>query len=944
MKKCSTINLSLLYIHIKMEEHGMKKMKRLVALLVCLATVASLCVFSIPVSAEEEIILNEYGLPMVEVTEADLLLIEKLEAMGAITNEYEPTTYVTRRQMADIIAKYIKLSVGNGATETPFNDVEVDDSSFPTIMALYDMGIISGDDQSNFCPDSYLTYDEALVFIINAIGHKMFAVRQGGFPTGYHRVAINHGMLKNLTMNNGSDPVSLIDLYRMLESAMSAAVVETSYNGDGTINYTLSKTETFLSNIYDIKRYRGTVTGNEYTGLTTSYSPITDEQIMIDGQIYGTPGYIYGYFLGYTVDYYLDHSAPDPEMIYIEEAPRMNEVISIDAEDIIPGMTTSDRIYYKDEELKEHHLEFASPAVIYNRQCWNGWAVLSDVIPATGYIEALDNNNDGIYDVIFVYEYENVVVGSVDSYNKTVTDKFDGTNVIDLHPKKHNVTIQFIDKNLKEDITAIMQNDVLSIVRSKGTEKVVTVYISREAVTGKIEGYDSEFGYLINGEYYEQAPGFVGTPLSVGLSGNFYTDMNGKIVTYRYDSASDQGVYGVVAGLDYEAGVLASEMTLKIFTTEGKFIEQPLANKVRVNNIRRDLSDSTDFNLVLSTLSRNSGGGYGVDTNYVIKYVTDGTEITSVDTGAVGGPGTLNVRDALGTDSLMVRGRYLLIHKDSTGNRTYNQYDSTNGIIFYVPAQGEIDREQNYRITKTLRTEDAGGQKHSGYALYSSNTTDIPKVDAILFWQDVQSVDADNSGMSVITDITTAVDQYGAPTKKIYFEDKTSVLVAPQVTFRDGTGTASGTADVSIDSLVTGMSPRLKPGVVIQYASDSDGLAVNISTVAKYESSTFTPLFFLDGRAYWGSNANLPAYASAGLLAGTIVTNDVGAELFDINIGGTSPQRRMVFAGAIQKAVMYIASEEKAVTIDVADIKAGDKFVIRVRNYSDVDEIIIFRD
>ena len=48
-------NIFVIIVHTynKMEEQGMKRMKRLVAFLVALATLASLCAFSIPASAED---------------------------------------------------------------------------------------------------------------------------------------------------------------------------------------------------------------------------------------------------------------------------------------------------------------------------------------------------------------------------------------------------------------------------------------------------------------------------------------------------------------------------------------------------------------------------------------------------------------------------------------------------------------------------------------------------------------------------------------------------------------------------------------------------------------------------------------------------------------------------------------------------------------------------
>ena len=324
----------------------MNIIKKLIALLVVVATV-----FTVSVFAQEEVVK--------QITTEDFLLIEKLEAIGAIENNLDAAECVTRENMAEIIAYFIKLSVANSDAKTsPFYDVSPKSESYGAIKALYDLGVISGDGNLNFYPQKYVTYDEAVVFIINAIGHKIFAEREGGYPTGYHRVAIKHNMLKNLSVKKGTDNVTLTDVYRMLDAAMGAAMVETTYYGGGNVHYTFSDTETFLSDVYGIRKYRGIVTGNENTRLTNGYTTLSDEQIEIDGVIYDTPGYTYSYFLGYCVDYYLKiNSSSDAELVYVEETEKRNEKIRIGAEDINISKTTSDRIYYSDDIDKEYHID-----------------------------------------------------------------------------------------------------------------------------------------------------------------------------------------------------------------------------------------------------------------------------------------------------------------------------------------------------------------------------------------------------------------------------------------------------------------------------------------------------------------------------------------------------------------------------------------------------------
>ena len=78
------------------------------------------------------------------------------------------------------------------------------------------------------------------------------------------------------------------------------------------------------------------------------------------------------------------------------------------------------------------------------------------------------------------------------------------------------------------------------------------MYISDKTVSGKITGYQSEYGYLIEENYYEPNSDYIAAePLSMGLAGTFYLDINDKIVTYRYDATGDNALYAAMAAMGY---------------------------------------------------------------------------------------------------------------------------------------------------------------------------------------------------------------------------------------------------------------------------------------------------------------------------------------------------------------------------------------------------------
>ncbi|MBQ3118676.1 MAG: S-layer homology domain-containing protein [Clostridia bacterium] len=932
----------------------MKKMKRLVALLVVLATVASLFAFSISVSAEDAASVTAEA---VTVTDEDALRIEKLEALGVIDVKYDATTYVTRRDMAEIIAKYMNLHISGSDADTPFRDVSKNDSAFAAIRALYDLGVIAGDEQLRFNPDKNLTYDEALVFVVNAIGYNMFAMREGGYPTGYHRVAIRLGMLKGLTMQKGTDPVSFPDLYKILEAALDAATVVPQYYGDGSVTYTLSATDTFLYTTYGIQKYSGQVTGNEYTRLTSATSNLTDEQIEIDRVLYDTPGYVYGYFLGYTVNYYLNYnSSTDVEMVYIEEKAKSNSVQKIDSEDILNSKTTDSRIYYEDEESDEYHIDLIDNVdIIYNNQYWGGYGVLANALPDAdrGYIEALDNNNDGIYDVLFVYEYENILVANVDSYNESVTDKFTGAT-IELDSSKHKVNVIFVGDTKKRSFVSISPNDVLSIVRSKGDKKVITVYISRETVDGKIEASDTKPSYLIGDVYYKPAYNYNGETLRVGLSGKFYVDMNNKIVTYKYSSQDDFSSYGVVAGLDYKIGNISSRYTLKIFTAQGEFVDARLAEKVTVNNVKRDMTNASIADTVLGIISNGTRDGkYVINKAYVVKYTLNGDEISSIDTGSNGGPGTLNVV-ADNYKYMLVRRNYMMMAQpeEDNGTKLFTRFDSANGVVFVAP--DDVSDLEGYRIYGNLRVDMIYGYNKTKYealtelSLYSEQTSEIPTVSAVLLrGLGTSTISATTSTLAVITEITDSVDEDGLPVKKIYFNNGASVNLAREVDYRSGSSTTVSERKSVTDLVSGGASAPIRPGVVIQYSTNLQGVAESISRVAEYiinvnSSNVLTPLFYSESNSNTNtfSTSILNGQVEELLVVGKVLTNDTESRLLKVDIGG---EEVVLYTGGTVSYLIYQHDREKVIEAKLADLKSGDQFIAKIGDYYAPQQVIIFR-
>lgn len=919
--------------------------RRFITIFICIMTMVSMFTFSIGATTEETNVSENY----VEVTDKDMLLVEKLESFGVITNEYDITTYVTRRQMAEIITKYIGLSHYEGtSSETSFRDVSVDDESAYEINALYDLGIITGDNNLRFYPDNYVTCDEATVFIVNAIGYKTFAQREGGYPTGYHRIAIKLGMYNNLSVNMGTSKMSVIDIYKMLDSALSAAGVIPIYTGTDDTKYTFSETETFLSKTYGIKKYKGKVTGNAYTKLTVADSKLTDEQIEIDKNVYDTPGTFYGYLLGYSVDYYIKESAGEKELVYVEETSKLNKTLKLDAEDIIKSKTTSDRIYYN-EDRDVQHIDIAKNRdVIYNNQCLTGYGTLLDLIPENGYIEVLDNNKDGVYDIVFVYEYKNYVVDYVDAYNEVVKYKPSRAE-LNLNSRKHKVQYINLDGNVSASFSDISQGDVLSVAQSKGTNNVITVYISKTPIIGAITEYDDSLGYNIGGVYYEKAKDYVGETLKLGLSGAFYVDINNNIVSHKYDSSSSDLAIGVMMALGYDSGRSKANIEVRLFTADEEVIEVKLADVVKIDGKKRELKNKDDVKAVLEAISKSTDEPYEVKNTYAVRYKISSDDLLSeLDTGAKGGIGNINVEVDNG-EYLLSRyyGMLTCYTKKEGGGYSptkYIRYNSANTIIFYTPSAGRLDEVEEYGLVTNFKynryyakpsiRSDEYTDFIDNYSLYSFHTTDIELVDIIILRDyGVAGELTSSSPIGVITKITKGADEDGNATDRIYMGDGIKGDLADEVNFKKN---GKGPTKVSSKDLV---KTELKAGVVIRYGKNREGKIDTIHVIAEYDSEKklITPTF-KDANTFIESSDI--ANKVSNLLVAEVLNNDAEAKMIKCTTDGKDA---LPFVTENASVKIYRSEWQELENATIADIAPEDKIVARIGEYFDIREIIIFR-
>ena len=562
----------------------MKKIYKVLSLLLC-----AVMVLTWVVTAEEMTI---------SLNEKDYLVAERLKAIGIVSNtaEEELLKNPTREEVAELMVKFINLPVSESDEASPFIDVSSNRKSAPYITALYNMGYISRGDDLKFNPEGKVSANEAVAFIIKAMGYKTFAEANGGYPTGYFIVASRYDILKDVKLN-GSEPIYMYELYHMINKALDAPALEyMGYMGESD-QYNMDKSYTIMAKYWQGYQKTGIVTANEITSLKKADTTIEPGEIKIGDTVYNLATEVSTDLLGKAVTIYaLEVSDDKDTLIYIEENTKKTSTEKLDYSVLVPTKTTNSVLVYTDYETnKEEEIDLeVNCDVIYNGVCRTNYYNIREVLPTYGYVELIDNNGNQVIDVIKVYDYRNMVVSYVDAYEQIIYER--DANGNDL-PYDADVTFLLCDGDTGEKINpnTLVYGDVITFIKSQNN-KYIEAYVSKKTVLGKVGSVSTVNGatmYNIDGvDYKVAADGTAG--INIGTEGEFVIDYLGNIFEIKYNT-EDNGEYiqGVVMGLQDEGTSFTAPAQVKFFNTDGEIVIYYTREKVVIDGVRKDMKLSS---------------------------------------------------------------------------------------------------------------------------------------------------------------------------------------------------------------------------------------------------------------------------------------------------------------------------------------------------------------
>lgn len=934
----------------------MSKFKKAVSLGLILTMILTACAFSVNVSAEETVELNEYDYVVSEKLEA-------LEVVDVVENE-RLTDFVLRGDIINILTKYLHIDgVSVEGETTPFIDVSIYDENIGAYRALKQMGHIAGDENKRFRPDDYLTYNEAIKLVVSAMGYKPFAERNGGYPTGYLYTANKYGLLTAIR-GSGSNPIPFCDLYRIMEASLYADAVVYRYaiNEDDS-SFAFDENRTVLEETHGYTFVSGVVTGNEDTRITMQDSSKVDRyQIEIEGKVYDTPGKEYANLLGrYAHGYAKKDEFGNLDIIYLEKDAK-NYEIKISADDILIAKTTDTKIYYEDENEEEKYISAMLGLPLIHNGKKASYMTLKQAMPEGGYIVGVDNTGDKVIDVLFVYEYENYVVDVIDTYSKKIHDEYDPNKILKLDSFDDEIRI-YNENGETMAFSDIALGDVLSVMESKNTSdyKIITVYVIRSSIQGAVSEI-VEDKYLIDGTYYELAESLKehikngnADPVSLGAQSTFYLDYDGKIAYYTREVTTD-AKYGVLAAVGSQSG-MENYIKVKVFTQDSKWLETDLTETVKIDGINRKISKNDGFSAAKTALENAQG--------QVILFKTDANDnITNIDTASTTGKEGELVE--------VLRGRNFTIRwgiinavkydKDSDGVDddtdgddfpVWTQISAKAGtfIVFKTPKlEDMLTDTENWAVETTMPSQDdyRVGSKLNDYVLYNLGRDGIPHATCIMLrGSNAKSASIVTSSNYVfVTNQTEGIDEDGNTAIKLYYSSQgteLSCFVRQRVDYREEA--IRGQTNTSTDAVNKPFADvNLRTGDIIQFGTDSDGYISSINVI--YRTDRTSPN---------ATNAAIPEIpfnnTSSGNYSGAVAgkVDKVDATQNLISIKTVDPSDSTVEALQVMNATNNITIYQKTIgkTIGgtLADIIPGDNIIVKVAGgfASSASQIVVIR-
>ena len=509
------------------------------------------------------------------IMEGKYELLEILEIIDEARNgEFTEDTVVTRGEFAEYLAKIAGVSKISASTyEGSFTDVSNKSSCFSSVQALESMRVINGNGNGLFLPDEPVLVRDAVVMAVRLLGYDVYAEANGGYPTGYFAIANKIGLTKKVIQEGVLKGESALSFF--LNILTTNVIVQTSWGNPDKME--IAEGKSYLESVFDMYEDDGIVSANELTGLTDPKKFVGENCVEINGVVYLAEGLDTNDMLGKKINYVYEYNKSntyDATIVWFEEH-RDVEVVTIDSKDI--SLVDNYEIVMEWDGTKEKKYKFSgSSDVIYNFKAYPGYR-FNNIDIEMGYLNLIDNDGNGTYDVIKVTEYEEYVVAAVSYEDKSITLE-DGSVIEFPFESSHLKIYRFGAVATFEDV---YDRTVINVISSVDGDYAI-IYADGGVISGTVTGFEEDEAgtYIsIDGAQYTMSSKADFKP-DIGDYGSFYINVFGEVAARNRSIITEK--YAYLIKVHMQGSVYDGKYLLKLLTSNG--IEAlEVADKISLN-------------------------------------------------------------------------------------------------------------------------------------------------------------------------------------------------------------------------------------------------------------------------------------------------------------------------------------------------------------------------
>lgn len=546
--------------------------------------------------------------------------LETLDVIqGFSDGTFRPDAYLTRGECARIFMKLLNETAVK--MEPQFYDVLSDHTFADAINTMAKKGIVVGYNGA-FRPDDAVTGQEMTIMAVKALYYEDYLKAMGEDDNMYFSLANEIDLLKGVSFASDRK-ITRENAVQLLCNTLEAPLYTLEFEDNGMITFRKNAEKDLLSEKFDIYRNKGIVYANEIVSLLDGKG-LPNGRVTIGEESYDINTVVFNDLIGSLVDYYYYDDGKDEPTVVFMSANKKNEVLTIKAEDLVPGFADY-RLHYYDGTRKRNVKIAEVNTVIMNGKLLTEYNS-SVFFQPNGTVKVISNDGGNTYDVVIIETFTNMRMNMLTSEDSSMvlTGKYNIPNLkFDLKDTDRTIelydgsgariemeigveTVYDGDGNGVDVITLppIPDGSLLSIVADEydtssaykmpaENASYIKIIINDAAVEGTLTSMytrDGESYLKIDGTEYALASynffGETGNAIKNGVNGVFYLDADGKTADWQAADATtgDWEYVYMIRAIKPESEEEA--LVLRFLNTNGEVERLSCTTKVKINGKR----------------------------------------------------------------------------------------------------------------------------------------------------------------------------------------------------------------------------------------------------------------------------------------------------------------------------------------------------------------------